>query len=303
MAGAGALSKNVFLTGCSGAVGSRLTLLLLKSGFKVWGVRSSKPCKILDKNHFCRELNLLSSRTNLDLIELKPDIMVHTAWITTPGVFWESSTNDKWVEVSKKLIEDFSQSGGKYLVVTSTCAEYSWETALPLSETSQTSPQSRYGKSKLELLTWVSQQEIPFLWARTFFQFGLREVYGRLIPSIIDEMLAGNQYLIRSSQDVRDFVYIQDVVEILAHLISKQTNGIVNIGTGEGISVEKVGRVIARLIGREDLLEFQSSSEINSIVVSDSRKLLSIIGNYPWTDFEKAISETIDSRREILQRK
>ena len=242
MAGAGALSKNVFLTGCSGAVGSRLT----------------------------------------------PDIMVHTAWITTPGVFWESLTNDKWVEVSKKLIEEFSQSGGKYLVVTSTCAEYSWETALPLSETSKTSPQSRYGKSKLELLTWVSQQEIPFLWARTFFQFGLREVYGRLIPS---------------SQDVRDFVYIQDVVEILAHLISKQTNGIVNIGTGEGISVEKVGRIIARLIGREDLLKFQSSSENNSIVVSDSRKLLSIIGNYPWTDFEKAIFETIDSRREIFQRK
>ena len=303
MAGAGALSKNVFLTGCSGAVGSRLTLLLLKSGFKVWGVRSSKPCKILDKNHLCRELNLLSSRTNLDLIEFKPDIMVHTAWITTPGVFWESLANDKWVEVSKKLIEEFSQSGGKYLVVTSTCAEYSWETTLPLSETSKTSPQSRYGRSKLELLTWVSQQEIPFLWARTFFQFGLREVYGRLIPSIIDEMLAGNQYLIRSSQDVRDFVYIQDVVEILAHLISKQTNGIVNIGTGEGISVEKVGRIIARLIGREDLLEFQSSSEINSIVVSDSRKLLSIIGNYPWTDFEKAIFETIDSRREIFQRK
>ena len=116
-------------------------------------------------------------------------------------------------------------------------------------------------------------------------------------------MLAGNQYLIRSSQDVRDFVYIQDVVEILAHLISKQANGIVNIGTGEGISVEKVGRIIARLIGREDLLEFQRSSEINSIVVSDSRKLLSIIGNYPWTDFEKAIFETIDSRREIFQRK
>ena len=135
---------------------------------------------------------------------------------------------------------------------------------------------------------------------RIFFQFGLQEAYGRLIPSMIDEMLLGNQYLIRGSQDVRDFVYIQDVVKILAILISKQTNGIINIGTGEGISVEKISRMIANLINREDLLKFQSSSDTKSFVVSDSRKLLGIIGLYPWTNLEQALLETIKSRREMV---
>jgi UDP-glucose 4-epimerase len=83
-------------------------------------------------------------------------------------------------------------------------------------------------------------------------------------------------------------------------LISKQTNGIINIGTGEGISVEKISRMIANLINREDLLKFQSSSDTKSFVVSDPRKLLGIIGQYPWTNLEQALLETIKSRREIV---
>lgn len=90
------MSKKVLILGCSGQVGSRLTLLLLKYGFIILGVSGSKLCKINDRNHFCKKINSLDPRVSLNLGELKPDVMVHTAWVTTPGVFWESPINDEW---------------------------------------------------------------------------------------------------------------------------------------------------------------------------------------------------------------
>ena len=290
------MSGNVFITGCSGAVGSRLTLLLLKSGYKVRGVRGSKPCKVMDKNHFCEELNLLSTTTSLNLVDFKPDILVHTAWITTPGVFWESPMNDQWVKASKKLIKEFVLSGGKYLMVTSTCAEYSWETTIPISETSETSPLSRYGKSKLELLTWVRQQEIPFLWTRTFFQFGLDEPNGRLIPSIIDALLAGKNFEVKNSNDIRDFIFIEDVVQVLAKLIEKKYLGVINIGTGSGIDVRFIAQLISGQIGNKDLITYSESVQLGSSVVSNTKKLLSVVDGYSWTRIDESISKTIECR-------
>lgn len=286
----------MFLTGCNGVVGSRLTLLLLKSGFKVQGVRSSRSCKILDKNHVCTEFNLLNSRIELGLVEFKPDIMVHTAWITTPGVFWESALNDNWIEASKRIIKEFSRSGGKYLVVTSTCAEYSWDTTLPLNENSSTIPQSRYGKSKLELLNWLSQQEIPFLWTRTFFQFGLNEPNGRLVPSLIDSLLTRKKFEIKNPYDIRDFVFIEDVVQVLFNLIHKHQLGVINIGTGLGIDTRFIAELIASKLNLNSLVTYSESETISSSVVSDSHKLISALGNYSWTPIDDAISKTIECR-------
>jgi nucleoside-diphosphate-sugar epimerase len=291
-----AMNRKVLILGCSGEVGSRVTLLLLKYGFTVHGVSGSKLCKINDRNHFCKKINLLDPRVSLNLDELKPDVMVHTAWVTTPGVFWESPINDEWVKASKKIIQEFEQSGGKYLVVTSTCAEYSWETPKPLSETSETNPKLNYGKSKLELLNWMKGSKIPFLWTRTFFQFGLNEPIGRLIPSMVDSMLAGKEFEVQNPNDIRDFVYISDVAEVLSTLICKEQLGIVNIGTGNGLDISSVAQKIVDQIGHENLVRYSASTQPASVVVSNPNRLLSIVGKYSWTPIDKAISETIKAR-------
>ena len=290
------MSKKVLILGCSGQIGSRLTLLLLKYGFIVYGVSGSNLCKIKDRNHLCKKINLLDPRVSLNLDELKPDVLVHTAWITTPGIFWESPINDEWVKASKKIIQEFEQSGGKYLVVTSTCAEYSWETTKPLSEISETNPKLIYGKSKLELLNWMKSNEIPFLWTRTFFQFGLNEPIGRLIPSMVDSMLAGKVFEVQNPNNIRDFVYISDVVEVLSNLICKEQVGIINIGTGNGFDIRSIAQIRVDQIGRKNLVRYCASTQPASVVVSNPSKLLSVVGNYSWTPIDKAILETVKAR-------
>ena len=122
------MAQRVFLTGCSGEIGSRLTSLLLEQGYEVFGVRGSKECTVSNPMHICNQVNLLNPDVKLGMQLIKPDVLVHAAWLTTPKEYWESDLNAEWVEASKRIIHEFSSSGGKYLVVTGSCAEYSWET-------------------------------------------------------------------------------------------------------------------------------------------------------------------------------
>jgi UDP-glucuronate decarboxylase len=290
-------SRRVFLTGCTGQIGSRLTLRLLDLGYEVFGVRGSKNCMINDRRHSCKAINLLDPSESTGMQEIRPDLLVHTSWITKPNQFWESNVNSDWMEASKRLVKEFEQSRGSYLVMLGSCAEYSWNTAIPLNEKSFELPESIYGKAKLDLLNWIRSRNLKFLWARTFFQFGLDEPEGRLIPSAIDSLLKGNQFVIRSGTDIRDFVFVDDLSRILSILISGEQTGVVNLGSGMGVSVGEVGRSIARLINREDLLIIEQSQLQKSFVVSDPAKLEAMIKNLDWTPLNSALIHSIDARK------
>jgi nucleoside-diphosphate-sugar epimerase len=110
--------NKILLLGCTGEVGSRLCLKLLEDGFIVFGVRGSKPCKIFHINHTCVKLDLLNSESSLDLKNFKPNIMVHTAWVTEPNIFWDSPLNYVWVRESKRLIQEFEEKNSTFFIPT-----------------------------------------------------------------------------------------------------------------------------------------------------------------------------------------
>ena len=104
------------------------------------------------------------------------------------------------------------------------------------------------------------------------------------------------EFVVRSSFDVRDFVYVEDVSKILSLLISQSQLGVVNIGSGEGINVGKLALLVAELVGRRDLLRFDKVEIQKSTVISDPEKLRTILGNFNWTPLESALLKTIKAR-------
>ena len=297
MANVELVPQRVFLTGCTGEIGSRVTLALLDLGYEVFGTRGSRNCTINNSLHTCKRIDLLDSSEEFGIKAIMPDVLVHTAWITTPKEFWESDRNTEWVEASKRLVNEYVQSGGKYLVVTGSCAEYSWSTDLPLTENSVELPATAYGRAKLELLNWIRGINIPFLWTRTFFQFGINESEGRLVSSAIESLLRGEKFIVRSGSDIRDFVFVEDVSKILTILISSEIHGVVNIGSGIEIRIEAITHMISDLIGRADLIHYEKNETQKSHVVSNPEKLQSIIGNYSWRPIKSALLETIEARK------
>ena len=290
------MKRRILLLGCTGEIGSRLTLLLLDSGFEVFGIRGTRECSIKNASHSCRQVDLLSDSVDIGFVDLKPEILVHTAWVTTPFEFWTSPKNYQWLDASKRLIESFQSCGGKYLVVTGTCAEYTWESQGDLDESSPELPNSAYGNSKLELLNWLRGRTLPFLWTRTFFQFGGNELTGRLIPSIIDSLLSGEEFVVRNGNDIRDFVFVDDVSRLLDDLIVKRSSGVFNLGTGVGIRIQGLAEMLGRMLLREDLVKIEGADVPSKSIISNPAKLISVAGDFAWTPLEEALSMSINSR-------
>jgi nucleoside-diphosphate-sugar epimerase len=290
------MAQKIFITGCTGELGSKLVKLLLDEGHEVIGTRFSKACKILDSRHFCTKVNLLNPNLDLNFKEYSPDVLIHTAWITTPKEFWDSEINLEWIKASKNVIGQYASAGGSYLVVTGSCAEYSWQHRSPLTESSAETPATLYGQTKLELLNWLRTSNLSYLWTRTFFQFGLSEPNGRLIPDAIDQLLRGEDFTIRSGSDVRDFVFIDDVSKVMSLLIEKKATGIVNIGSGVGNQVSNVCNLIAELTGSAGRFISNGEQLESSHVVSNPEKLIDVIGDFSWTSMESAIRKTIELR-------
>lgn len=294
----------VFLTGCSGSVGKLLVELLLARGHEVRSSRFSGTCQIDNSLHSCEKIDLVNGDTRSIFKEFQPEILVHTAWITKPSNYWNSEENLLWANQSKYLIKNFETFGGKYAVVMGSCAEYSWNTTEPLSEISTERPTSKYGEAKLNLLNWLREGTLPYLWTRTFFQYGLSDSSGRLIPSVTRSLLMKEEFIVRGRSDVRDFVLDSDVAKVLDKLIEIRATGVVNVGTGTGVTIEELVEIAIGLIGDRGRVVYEDSSTRASKVIADTTKLNSLVGHFQWQDLKDSLQSVIlGCRRRILETK
>ena len=110
------------------------------------------------------------------------------------------------------------------------------------------SPLNAYGVSKNDFDKWVLNQEIkPFFWAgfKFFNVYGPNEFHKGRMASVIFHAVkqikdTGAVQLFKShnpkykdGEQLRDFVYVKDVVSVLTFMMSKKPgNGIYNIGSG-----------------------------------------------------------------------
>ena len=295
------VERRILVVGCSGAVGSQLISILSAQGYEILGVRSKRKCAV--QNHICTPVDLLNPHVNPDFGDFRASSMILTSWITTPSVFWDSKSNEDWFEASKRVITRFVRNGGSYVAVTGTCAEYDWGLHRPLKESDIVNPASLYGRSKLDLLNWLTELGVPFLWTRTFAQFGLNEPKGRLVPSVIDALLNSEVATITNADGVRDFIFVEDIAKIISVLLTGNQIGVVNIGTGLGTNIGNLALEIGTMIGRPELVKIVEQNTKSQIVVAEITKLTALLGPFSWTPLDEALNRSIETRRQSLEKR
>lgn len=291
--------KKVLITGSSGQVGTRLTKNLSRAGFDVVGIGTREILDAADESNSYIKFDLLTEDVDSLIEQTRPDLLIHLAWETQPNSFWASPKNILWLDSSKKLVESFNKWGGERIVVAGTGAEYDWESQSPFDELGPEFPKSIYGQAKLALLNVLRDQSTSFLWTRTFFQFGDKEMPGRMIPSLIDTLQSGQKFSIQKPDDIRDYIYVDDVVQIMTSLIVSEKEGVFNVASGVGITMRELGTKIAGIFGRPDLMHFQEQSEKPSIVQANMAKLEKTLGRIKYTNLDEAINKTIRERAKL----
>src|SRR5580765_7818840 len=86
-----------------------------------------------------------------EIAAFAPDVCLHTAWITTPGIYLESPLNIQFKNDSLQFLSKVQQLGTNYIFSLGTCVEYRI-TSEPLSEEkTPVNPTTLYARCKDEL--------------------------------------------------------------------------------------------------------------------------------------------------------
>jgi len=162
------------------------------------------------------------------------------------------------IEGTYNVLEACRDQKPETIVITSTSEVYGTARYTPIDEDHPLTGQSPYSASKIAAdqlaLSYFRSFSLPVKIARPFNVFGPRQSARAVIPSIIIQLLNGNQTLrIGNLSPTRDFTYVKDTAAGLLAIAScdQLTGEVTNIGTGREISIGDLAKLIADILGAD----------------------------------------------------
>jgi len=252
----------VLITGASGFVGSHVARLLVAEGCEVhvlvressnrWRIQDILPSMYLWQSDLVAFENV-----NTYLQEIKPELCIHLAWYAVPGKYLNSQENLDSIQASINLLSQLAELGCKRFVGIGTCFEYDLSLGY-LSESSLTKPITLYAATKVALSTILQQfaqiTEMEVAWIRLFYQYGPMEDERRLIPGIISSLLRDEVVKTTKGEQVLDFLHVEDIASAIWAVAKSNVSGVVNVGSGQPVTVGQILLELGNLLGKPDLI-------------------------------------------------
>ena len=245
--------------------------------------------------------DLLDTAATLSLVaDVRASHLMHLAWVTEPGVYWQSQQNNEWLNASQKLLESFVEYGGTRAVLAGTCAEYDWKDGHCVEDETPLRAKSLYAESKLAFrdMAYALEEtsDLSVAWARVFFSFGPHERAERLVPAVIKALLAGDRAKCSDGSLIRDFMYVPDVAAAMVAVLDTSFHGDINIASGTPLTLEEIVTRIARKLEAADRVDFghyPRRPDDPQKITADISRLSDAIGWTPEYDLDSAIDKTI----------
>jgi nucleoside-diphosphate-sugar epimerase len=299
--------SRVLVTGGAGFIGRRMLPLLLAAGHEVHASSSREEApeegEVGEEEVQWHRADLLNPDATAALIkEARPQRLLHLAWYTQHGRFWQAPENLAWTEASIRLWRAFAESeGAERFVGVGSCAEYEWSEPVLREESTPLRPASLYGVCKDSTRRVIEAASVraalSFAWGRVFFIYGPEEASGRLVPSVAEALAEGRPARSSDGEQIRDFLHVDDAARALAALLDCEVPGAVNIGSGEGVRVRKVVETLGRLAGRPELVELGAlprPEEDPAEIVAEARRLREEVGWAPQIELEAGLASTME---------
>lgn len=311
------------VTGADGFIGSHLTELLVELGYEVrafvyynsfgsWGWLDTLP----------RE-----KREALDVVmgDVRDPAFVRSAMEGMDCVFhlaaliaipYSYHAPDAYVDTNIKgtlnVLNAARELHTERLLVTSTSEVYGTARYVPIDENHPFQGQSPYSATKIGAdrlaESYYRSFGLPVTIVRPFNTYGPRQSGRAVIPTIISQLLAGQDEIrLGSLTPTRDFVYCRDTARGFVELsrCAAAVGREVNIATGREISIGDLAETLIRLIRPEAKIVCEdqrlrpAASEVERLLGS-SELLYALTGFRPQTPIEEGLKATIAWMREHL---
>jgi CDP-glucose 4,6-dehydratase len=316
-------SRRVFVTGCTGLVGSWTVRALLDRGAHVVGlvrdrvsgselVRAGLDRRI-DVVRGCVESAELLERV---MAEYEVETVLHLAAQTIVGIANRSplSTFETNIKGTWCVLEAARRCGyDPQVVVASSDKAYGDQEVLPYTEDAPLQGRHPYDASKsctdILALTYAHTYRLPVCVTRCGNFYGGGDLnWNRIVPGTVRSILHGERPVLRSDgTNIRDYFYVKDGAEAYLHLAERMAadpavcGEAFNFSTEIKVSALELVRTVLRLMGSPltPVVLGTSSNEIKHQYLS-SEKARRVLGWAPRYRLEDALGETIDWYREYF---
>jgi nucleoside-diphosphate-sugar epimerase len=297
--------KTILVTGAAGWIGSHVTRLLVQRGHRVLALvrPGSSVDRIADLLPLIKliEIDLAEPSSLAGVLRVKPpDVCLHLAWYTVPGRYLHARENLDSVVSSLDLLKLLDDVGCQRTVITGTCLEYDTSMAELLSEQSPIRPGFLYSICKHALFSIAEKFQRScgrqFAWCRIFYLYGPGEQETRLVPYVINKLLAQQPCLLTSGEQMRDYLHVVDVASALGTVALSDLEGVVNIGSGEPVRVADMALTLGRILRTEESLQLGAlpmAPDDPPFVCADARRLRTHFGWEPGFDLCGGLEDTV----------
>lgn len=308
-------NKNILITGGAGFIGSHIANELIEDN-EVTIIDNLSTGNIKNLKYPEHDnLNFINEdicKADLDELSQGIDYIFHLAAMASVPLSVENpiKCNEINLNATVKLLESAVKQDVKKIVFSSSSAVYGKNKNMPLKETEPPMPTSPYAASKasceLYLKSFYESYGLNYTALRYFNVFGPKQdknsQYAAVIPNFISALLEGHRAEIYGDgEQTRDFVYVGDVVRANISACKSDYNGIVNVASGEKLTINQLYDII------KDTMESDLEPEYLPERLGDIKHSLADVDNMKKIDlkidsqnFEEQLIETVNWFKTIL---
>ena len=248
----------------------------------------------------------------LDLeINYKFDYIFHEAAISDTTAQEQDLMIKTNVNAYKDLLEIALRHGAN-MIYASSAATYG--NAKSPQRVGRESPQNVYGFSKLSMdnisREYIKTSEISIVGLRYFNVYGSGEYFKNTTASMVlqfgHQLLAGKnpRLFVDSDKILRDFIYIEDVIQANVKAMNPTESGVYNIGTGKARSFQDIVDILQRELGTTLECEYIKNPFVGSYqfhTQADISTTKEALGYKPEFEMEDAIKDYADEIKRLYE--
>jgi len=283
------------LTGATGFVGRNLINRLLSEKYKVKALVLENDHKLPSEVGVVKG-NLITGEGIGDFVK-DIDVLLHlAARVTEP----ESEMFEANSYATYKLVENLLKSNVHYVIFMSSVAVYGSDANLEFKESDSCNPDTIYGLSKLLaeniLKFWQKKSGKKLTILRPFNIYGPGNKKG-IIYSFC-KSIKENDFveIFGEGNQTRDFLYIDDLVELILKILTRKKQGTYNIGSDNKYSINQVVGIFEDIYGRK-IKKVYKNNEMGK-VYNINQSLESVKETFGWrstTSFRKGLEQTLSN--------
>lgn len=310
--------KTVVVTGADGFIGSHVTQRLIAEGANV------RALCVYNSNGSYGWLDDLSpaerDAVDLQLGDIRDaefvsdlvkgsDVVLHLAALIAIPYSYQAPRS--YVETNivgtLNVLEGVRRHGVGRLVNTSTSEVYGTPKSVPITVDNELRGQSPYSATKIAAdklcEAWASSFETPVMVLRPFNTYGPRQSARAVIPTVLQQMVAGAEKIhLGSLTPRRDFTFVSDTADgfFKAATADIPLQGqVIQLGTGHDVTIGELVEMSAKVTGStaeiitQDERVRPEASEVMRLL-SDPSQALAELGWAPQVSLEDGLRQTAE---------